>query len=93
MSLSISQEDFRNKCIHCKKPLSVKYISHEVADADDLSEVVFLDSHKICAKLAFEISLLENEISLQEKNLLKFKKRYAALKMKQGVKFCIPEQQ
>lgn len=57
MPLNISQEDFRNKCLHCKKPLSVKYITHEVED--NLSQVVFLDSHKICAKLAFEISLLE----------------------------------
>jgi hypothetical protein len=86
MSLSISQEDFRNKCLYCKKPLAVKYISHEVED--NLSEVVFLDSHKICAKLAFEISLLENEINLQEKNLLKLKKRQATLKMKEAIK-CI----
>jgi hypothetical protein len=86
MSLNISQEDFRNKCLHCKKPLSVKYITHEVEDS--LSQVVFLDSHKICARRAFEIALLENEITLQERNLLKLKKRQATLKMKEAIK-CI----
>ena len=84
--ISISPEDFRNKCLHCKKKLSCKYICHPVDDFEDLSQVVFLDSHKICAKRAFELSLLNNEIKLQEQHLFKLKKRYAALQMKEIIK-------
>ena len=82
--LSISSEDFRNKCLHCKKPLSVKYISHDVED--DLSEVVFLDSHKACSKKAFEVAFLKNEINETEKKLLKLRKRLAAFESKEIIK-------
>jgi len=81
MKLSISQEDFRNKCLYCKQKLSTKYISHPVDD--DLSQIIFQDSHKACFKKAFEISLIENEIKEQEKNLKKLRRRLGTLKGKE----------
>ena len=84
----IHDEDLplRKTCIHCKKPLSnsVKYISKAVDDEDlqGLKEVVFLDSHKVCAKKAFEKALLENEIKELKKNLLKLEKQHLRLTSK-----------
>lgn len=77
----------RKTCIHCKKPLSnsVKYISKAVDDEDlqGLKEVVFLDSHRVCAKKAFNIALLENEIKELKKQLLKLEKQHLRLKTKE----------
>ena len=77
---------YRTTCLYCKKPLPVKYISKEIDD--DLKEILFLDSHKVCARRAFEIAVLENEIKLQEKNLVKLRRRYATLKTKEIIKTC-----
>ena len=78
--------NYRTTCLHCKKPLPVKYISKEIDD--ELKEILFLDSHKVCARRAFEIAVLENEIKLQEKNLVKLRRRYATLKTKEIIKTC-----
>ena len=73
-------------CIHCKKPLSnsVKYISKSVDDEDlqGLKEIVFLDSHKVCAKKAFTLALLNNEIKELKKQLLKLEKQHLRLTSK-----------
>ena len=82
MKLIISPEDFRYKCLYCKKPLSVKYLSHEVDD--DLSEIIFFDSHKICQRRAVEIAILKTEINEQEKNLIKLRRRLTTLETKEA---------
>lgn len=76
--------NFRNSCLYCKKPLPVKFISREVEE--DLKEILFLDSHKVCARRAFEITVLKNEIREQEKNLKKLNKRLATLTTKEVIK-------
>jgi hypothetical protein len=80
----------RENCIYCKKKLSnsVKYISQPIDDCDGLQEVIFLDAHRVCSRRAMEIAFLENEIKLQEKNLVKLRRRLTALKTKEIIKCC-----
>jgi len=48
-----------NKCLYCKKPMAVRQICRHITE--DLHEVEFLDSHKMCKRYALTISFLENE--------------------------------
>ena len=83
--ISISQEGLgQKKCIYCKKDLSVKFISHQIDD--DLSEIIFLDSHRICSRNAMQAAFLKNEISETEKKLLKLRKRLTAFESKEIIK-------
>jgi hypothetical protein len=76
--ISIGKEQYRDKCIFCKKQLVCKYISTPVED--DLNEVRFLDSHKSCSMNAFEIAGLTNEIREQKTKLLFLTRRLTYLK-------------
>ena len=84
--MRIHNDLYHTTCKYCKKQLPVKYISKEIDD--DLKEILFMNSHKVCARRAFEIAVLENEIKELKKHLIKLEKRHLSLKTKEVLKTC-----
>jgi hypothetical protein len=82
--IKIADEQHIPCCIYCKRSLTTKCISTPVED--DLSQVLFLDSHKACSLVQFEKCVLDNEITQVKKHLIKLQRRRATLEYKQFLK-------
>jgi hypothetical protein len=82
--IKIDEQPYRHLCVYCKKCLTVKSISCPVED--DLSQVLFLESHKTCSLVQFEKCVLDNEITQVKKHLIKLQRKRATLEYKQFLK-------
>ena len=68
-------------CIHCKKPMPIKYSSKRVGRG--IKEVVSIGCHDSCAKRLLELEFLEYQIEEHNMILTTLRHRYATLKTEQ----------
>ena len=65
-------------CIHCKKPMPIKYASRRVGKG--IKEVFSIGCHDSCAKRLLELEFLEYQIEEHNMILTTLRHRYATLK-------------
>jgi hypothetical protein len=76
-----------HSCIFCHKKLPpVKAICKKVDDYEDLFELEFINSHKICKRYEIEQSFLKNEIDLLQKSLEQKMMRWNVIQKRKLVK-------
>ena len=65
-------------CIHCKKPMPIKYASRRVGKG--IREVVSIGCHDSCAKRLLELEFLQYQIEEYNMVLTSLRHRFATLK-------------
>ena len=75
-----NDNNLKTTCIHCKKPMPIKYSSKRVGKGRGIKEVVSIGCHESCAKRLLELEWLEYQIEEQNMVLTTLRHRYATLK-------------